>query len=69
MSTNIAQTVWSPNDGRGEYSLTTPQLLADPQVITSVIADPQVVTSFLSDTGVILTAEPATLWAEDDSRA
>lgn len=67
MSTNVALTVWSPNNGTSEYSVGTAALLVDPASITSSLVDPASITSLIADTGITLTDEPLTSWNEDDS--
>lgn len=68
MSVNVAQTVWAPNNGTGEFSVATPAFLVDPTSSAIFIVDPQAATNFVTDTGVTLTDIPATTWSEDDSR-
>ena len=61
--TNVATTVWVPNNSQqGEYSVGTAVNLADPVGVS--ILDPSSVS--IVDTGVTYTQMPNTVWATSE---
>lgn len=64
MTLVIANTIWRPNSGKGEYAGITAQAIVDPTGVALV--DPVDSTIAIVSPTVTFTDVPATVWAENE---